>query len=140
MGEKKWCKVRRFLCTGCRKSFTRLPDFLIPYKHYVVREIEQFIRNMENGFSFNQTETGAEESTLRRWQKEFQGKMQVWAGKLESLAYTYFDKGAHLLSIPLKPLLRLEQAVARLPELPSRWTLFVQALHWLSPSHPLCVH
>lgn len=140
LGEKKWCKVRRFLCTGCKKSFTRLPDFLIPFKHYAVREIEQFLRSLAKGFSFNQTQAGAEESTLRRWHKEFQGKIQAWAGRLESLAYTYFGKCDHLLDIPLQPLPRLEQAVARLPELPSRWTLFVQALQWLNPSHPLCLH
>jgi hypothetical protein len=106
----------------------------------VGREIEQFLRSLTKGLSFNHTETGAEESTLRRWHREFQGKMQVWTGKLESLAYTYLGKRVHLLDIPLQPLPRLEQALARLPGLPSRWPLLVQALHWLSPSHPLCIH
>jgi transposase len=139
LGEKKWCKVRRFLCTGCKKTFTRLPDFLIPFKHYVVREIEHFLRSLVKGPSFNQAETGAEESTLRRWQREFHGKMQSWAGELESKAQEYFKKQIHLLDIPSHPLLRLEQAVDHFPELPSRWRMLVKALHWLNRSHPLCI-
>jgi len=41
---------------------------------------------MANGDSVTHTQTGAEESTLRRWAKEFKDKMQSWAGELESKA------------------------------------------------------
>lgn len=139
MGEKKWCRVRRFRCTSCNKTFSRLPDFLLPYKHYVAREIEQVLQTFSGIKPSAQLSTGAEESTLRRWRKEFLHKMQHWAGSLEAKAQEWFQRGHSLLTVPSQPMRRLELAVSLLPKLPPRWPLFIQAIYWLQPSHPLCV-
>lgn len=139
MGEKKWCRVRRFRCTCCLKTFSQLPDFLIPYKHYVTREIENVLRALEGAEPCALMSSGAEESTLRRWRKEFHYKMQHWAGILEAKAQEWFQQCQNLMDIYVQPLQRLKQAVSLLPELPPRWPLLIQAIHWLSPSHPLCL-
>jgi hypothetical protein len=34
--------VWRFRCADCGKTFTRLPPFLLPFKHYVVKNIVDF--------------------------------------------------------------------------------------------------
>lgn len=139
MGEKKWCRVRRFRCPHCRKTFTRLPHFLIPFKHYMAREIEHVLRSILEGCPLTLVSSGAEESTLRRWQKEFKRKLQSWAGSLESKASGLFGEYPDLLSIPFHPLKRLEQALSRLPALPPAWPVLVKALHLINPSYPLCI-
>jgi len=77
-------RVWRFRCTACGKTFTRLPSFLLPFKHYVVKEIEGVMRHLCDGGKLSQAPSAAEESTLRRWWKEYSVKMQEWAGLLES--------------------------------------------------------
>lgn len=139
MGEKKWCRIRRFRCTCCRKTFSQLPDFLLPYKHYVTREIEQVLRAFDGMVPRMLMSSGAEESTLRRWRKEFHYKMQHWAGNLEAKAQEWFQRCQSLLDISVQPMQRLKQAVSLLPELPPRWPLLAQAIYWLSLSHPLCL-
>lgn len=59
------------LCTnkGCRKTHVIIPDFLNPYKRYVGAEIEECIIAQEA--TDNTVTTGAEESTIRRWRKQF---------------------------------------------------------------------
>jgi hypothetical protein len=121
------------------KTFTRLPDFLIPFKHYVAREIDHFLRSLSKGYSFTQMQTGAEDSTLRRWQKEFREKMQSWAGRLESNAKELFDKQTHLFDISSNPYQRLEQALDLLPRFPLRWSVLIKVIQILNLSHPLCI-
>ena len=139
MGEKKWCRVRRFSCMCCHKTFSRLPNFLLPYKHYVTQEIEQALLAPEGVASCALISSSAEESTLRRWRKEYHYKMQHWAGILEAKAQEWFQQYQSLLDLSVQPLQRLRQARSLLPELPHRWPLLTQAIHWLSPSHPLCL-
>ena len=77
----------RFRCADCGKTFTRLPPFLFPFKHYMVKEIEGVMRHLCDGGQLSQAPSAAEESTLRRWWKEYRAKMQEWAGLLESRTY-----------------------------------------------------
>ena len=34
-----YCALIRFICPGCKKTFTYYPDFAIPYKHYTRQSI-----------------------------------------------------------------------------------------------------
>jgi hypothetical protein len=58
---------------------------MLPRKHYAAGEIEQVLQEQEDP-SGPLTECGAEESTIRRWKREFPWKLSVLAASLEALA------------------------------------------------------
>ena len=128
----------RFRCPQCEKTFTRLPDFLLPFKHYIASEIEGALRYLYEGGKLARAPLGVDESTLRRWRNEFSCKMQEWAGLLESKAYELLNRAPGLLRYS-HPLKRLEETLSQLPALPSWWTVMTKALWWLKTSHPLCL-
>jgi len=105
----------------------------------VVREIEGVLRHWCDGGKLSQAPSAAEESTLRRWQKEYGSKLQEWAGLLESRVYKLFRRAPSIIKLSAHPLKRLEKALSRLPPLPSRWAALVKTLYWLLTSHPLCL-
>jgi hypothetical protein len=85
----------------------------------------------------SESPSAADESTLRRWRKEFSRKMLEWAGLLEAKAFKLFNKTPSFIKISSHPLKRLEKALSQLPALPSRWAVMVKTLWWLNPSYPL---
>jgi Domain of unknown function (DUF6431) len=129
--------VCRFRCPECEKTFTLLPDFLVPFKHYVVEEIEGVLRHLYDGGKITEAPSAAEESTLRLWWNEYSHKMQEWAGLLESEGFKLFNRASGLITPSMHALNRLEAALSRLPSLPSRWTVMVKTLWWLKSSYPL---
>ncbi|MDP2729353.1 MAG: DUF6431 domain-containing protein [Dehalococcoidales bacterium] len=137
--EEKWVNVWRFRCAACSKTFTRLPSFLLPYKHYVAPEIEGSLRHLYGGGMLSESPSGAEESTLWRWRKEYSHKMQEWAGLLESKVFKVFNRAPSFVKLLSHPLRRLEKALSWLPALPSQWVVMVKTLYWLLRSHPLCL-
>jgi hypothetical protein len=70
-GADRWVCVWRFRCADRGKTFTRLPPFLLPFKRYVVKEIEGVMRHLCDGGQLSQAPSAAEESTLHRWWKEY---------------------------------------------------------------------
>ena len=129
----------RFRCADCGKTFTRLPPFLFPFKHYVVKEIEGVMRHLCDGGQLSQAPSAAEESTLRRWWKEYRAKMQEWAGLLESRTYEPSCQAPSIIKLSIHPLKRLETTLSRLLPLPPHWAVMVKVLYWLNISHPLCL-
>jgi hypothetical protein len=79
----------------------------------------------------------AEESTLRRWRKEFGYQMQQWAGALESKVFALSGRVPRILEVFTHPFKRLEKVLSQLPPLPSQWTILIKTLWWLQPSYPL---
>ena len=136
---KRWVYVWRFKCVACGKTFTRLPSFLLPYKHYVVGEIEGVLWHWCDGSKLSQAPSAAEESTLWRWRKEYSHKMPGWAGLLEAKVFKLFNRAPSFIKLLSHPLKRLEKALSDLPALPSHWAVLVKTLYWLLPSHPLCL-
>jgi hypothetical protein len=136
---KKWFQVDRFLCTACGKTFTLLPDFLLPFKHYTAAEIEGVLRHLLGGGIFSEAPSFCEESTLRRWRREFSGKLQQWAGSLESKLLQLYHQVSDYLRLLSNPLERLQMVLLQLPPLPTWWTALVKSLWWLNPTHPLCL-
>lgn len=136
---KGWCRVQRFRCDECGKTFTRLPALLLPFKHYLAPEIEGVLRHVFGGGKLSEAPSGADESTLRRWVKEFSGKIPQWAGLVESMVFRLSRGPPGLVGLASCPLERLEKALSRLPALPSQWPVMVKALYWLKTAHPLCL-
>jgi transposase-like protein len=135
-GIKQWFQAQRFRCPRCEKTFTRLPDWLLPFKQYVAQEIEGVLRHLFNGGRLIESPCGADESTLRRWWKEYRHKLLQWAGLLEAWIIQLFRQSLSSINCS-DPLKRLEEALSQLAVLPSEWTVMVKTLWWLSTSHPL---
>jgi hypothetical protein len=131
--------VWRFRCVDCGKTFTRLPSFLFPFKHYVVKEIEGVMRHLCDGGQLSQAPSAAEESTLHRWWKEYSAKMREWAGLLESRIYEPYCNHPSIINLSIHPLKRLEAILSRLQPLPPRWPVMIKILYWLNISHSLCL-
>ena len=103
---KVWYLVRRLRCPVCKKTHTLLLDNMLPHKHYAAPEIEQVLQNQEDSTS-PPHECGAEESTLRRWRREFP---QI----LTNLTYCLLKLANVSLSLlsETKPLQRLYNTIA----------------------------
>ena len=64
-------KLRRFLlrrmrCKECNKLHTELPNIIQPYKHYESYVIQCILDESEEA-----SKCAADDSTIRRWKKEF---------------------------------------------------------------------
>ena len=136
---KKWCCVWRFICKECRKTFTRLPPFLLPGKQYTAKEIEGVMRHLSGGGTLSTAPSAAEESTLRRWWKEYSGRMQEWASELESDLRTLDKPAPNIIRLSSDPLTRLERTLSYFPALSSQWAVLVRTLYWIFKFHPLCL-
>lgn len=102
-------------------------------------EIEGVLNHWYGGGKLSQAPSAAEESTLWRWRKEYDTKLQEWAGLLESGVYELFRRSPSFIKLSVHPLKRLEKALSWLPSLPCRWAVLVKTLYWLLLSHPLCL-
>ncbi len=100
-------------------------------------EIEAVLHHVFDGGKLSESPSGADESTLRRWLKEFSRKMPEWAGSVEARAFELYNRALSFIHLPSHPLRRLERILSELPALPSRWTVMVKTLWWLKTSHPL---
>jgi transposase-like protein len=136
-GIEQICQVQRFLCNNCKKTFTLLPHFLLPFKHYVVSEIEQVLCHVLGGGKISEAPSGASESTLSRWCKEFGEKMVGWAGILEAKFIRLGKPIPSIIQCLSHPFKRLEADLSLLPALPGQWTVITKVLWWLKNSHPL---
>jgi len=105
----------------------------------VAEEIEGALWHWCDGGKLAWAPSVAEESTLWRWRKEYNRRMQEWAGLLESKVFKLFNRPPSFIKLLSHPLKRLEEALSHLPALPSRWTVLVKTLYWLLISHPLCL-
>jgi len=103
---------------------------MLPRKHYAAREIEHVIGHQEAP-EIPPCDCGAEESTIRRWRREFPEKLSLLAACLESLA-NVFD--VRLIS-PLQRIYNALELLVRPPPDQSHlaWAYFV------SKFHPVCV-
>ena len=77
---------------------------MLPHKHYAAYTIEQVLQELEDPAA-PQHECTAEESTLRRWEMEFPGKLNALAASLESMANIFSTR-------LLQPLQRVYNALS----------------------------
>lgn len=112
---------------------------MLPSKHYSAPEIEGVMAAFEAGVPVNSVETGAEESTLRRWKRQFRTVIPVLCSKLEALAQEFFEKETSLISLPASPLGRLKIALGLLEYPHPVWSVLGRAFFRAMLSHPLCL-
>jgi transposase-like protein len=136
-GIKQICQVQRFLCTECNITFTLLPPFLLSFKHYVASEIERTLFHCCDGGKVSESPSGASESSIWRWRKEFGEQMVGWAGILEAKLIRLGKFEAGIMQCLSHPLNRLEKVLSFFPALPGRWTIITKTLWWLKNTHPL---
>jgi len=111
---------------------------MLPHKHYSGPEIEKVLSAFEEGATVNSVETGAEESTLRRWKRQFSSVIPVLSVQLEALAYKFFLKETSLSALPDRPLWRLKRALGLVEEIYPGWTILGRSF-FRSLAHPLCL-
>ena len=88
------------------------------------------------GGTYDQSPSLAEVSTIKRWWKEFSHILLQWAALLEALIYTFSQQVTNLIN-QFDLLKRLEEALAKLPALPTRWPVMVKTFWWLRTAYPL---
>lgn len=139
-GEQCWYWVRRGICRSksCGKNFTVLLGCMLPNKHYAAQEIEESIAVMESGAAVDTIPCGAEESTLRRWRREYGAAIPKLTGKLEALARCLLQKTLPLTTDAARPLNRLRAALTLLELIPSNWTVLGRAFFHIRV-HPVCI-
>jgi erythromycin esterase-like protein len=111
---------------------------MLPFKHYSGPEIEEVLFAFEEGATVNSVATGAEESTLQRWKKQFHSLIPILSEQLEALASKFFLKETSLSRIPDRPLRRLKRALGLVEEPDLDWTLLGRSFVW-AQAHPLCI-
>lgn len=65
-GSCSWIKVQRFQCHSCDNTYRKLPETLLPYKHYEAKIILGFISGELTSFEFDYEDYPCE-STIRYW-------------------------------------------------------------------------
>jgi hypothetical protein len=86
------------ICTNpdCKKTHVIIPDFLCPYKRYVSSEIEVAVAAQNSKEAVNPN-TAAEESTIRRWRKQFAMRFKERLNVLERTLLKEYTQMVSLL-------------------------------------------
>jgi len=69
-----------------------MPDFVCPYKHYSVFDIELALIDMEAGIRPDDVDCSADASTIRRWHTSFKSKAQRLMAGFQAILATHFDR------------------------------------------------
>ena len=107
-------RIRRLVCTSCRRIHSELPDIIQPFKHYAAKVIQ-------NALDENTDMCPAEDSTIRRWISEFKAALKDIDGSLISLWMREHQKAWQLVRR-----VSLLEKIKR--EHPENWYAFVSRL------------
>ena len=124
--------VKRFRCCVCRKTFTVLKRFMLPFKHHAASEIEGALSGEKS------CETHADERTIGRWTKEFGAILPLLSALVENIAEALFGSKSSLLAAPDSPLKRLRRATALLKKLLPGESALALAM-FIKSRHRLCL-
>lgn len=69
-GSSRTLRIRRLLCKSCGKLHAELPDIIQPFKHYASEVIQQALDG-------DPQKCPAENSTIRRWIREFTDSLEA---------------------------------------------------------------
>ena len=93
--------MQRLRCYVCGQTRTLLRLNMLPHKHYAAAEIEQVLQGQKNP-AVGPHECGAEESTIRRWRREFPERLSALAA---SASATPISRSLSATDTPIWPFL-----------------------------------
>jgi hypothetical protein len=83
-------EIKRWKCKVCGQTMSVLPDFLLSFRHYVLRVIQGVLEaRFERQLSWAELKAECSEngvpapSTIRRWCKSFGGEASRWLGVVQ---------------------------------------------------------
>ena len=93
IGEISRLLLRRFLCERCKKLHTEIPDIIQPYKHYDSEAIQCVLDDSEESST-----CVADNSTMRRWKKNFEEAEADINQRITSVSVQELDAKAPLIA------------------------------------------
>jgi hypothetical protein len=82
--------IRRWLCKGCGRTMSVLPDFLLSFRHYAVRVVEGVLEDHDEGkLSWSKVKERNSPvglpalRTMQRWCRAFGGEASRWLGAVQ---------------------------------------------------------
>jgi hypothetical protein len=118
--QRAWIWVRRGICRPCRKTFTILPDGLLPYGHYSLRCRQQACERIGAGDSAEQAVPDCQDlfrspdpSTVRRW--AHRRWHSVWCWVQAVVPVLHFLRTPTILAWDLSALCRILPLEAKSP-------------------------
>ena len=102
-------------CANCNTYPSLIPDFIMPYKHYMGEIIEAVIEGLEgNGIDFSSCP--ADNTTVQRWVNQFKERGEQAAGWLLSILFNMYGGLVSILEQQNKgQLKRLASLVQQIP-------------------------
>lgn len=83
--------VKRWLCKICHHTLSILPNFLFPYRHYLVRVIQPVVvAAYECGENWEQVSQSCAQQgtpelrTMQRWCKAYAGRAPTWLSEVQT--------------------------------------------------------
>jgi len=83
-------EIKRWLCKVCGRTMAVLPDFLLSFRHYVVRVVEGVLEDrLENKLSWAKVKAKNSPAnfpalrTMQRWCKAYGGEAARWLGAVQ---------------------------------------------------------
>jgi hypothetical protein len=104
-------------CEACKIYPSLIPDFIMPYKHYEAAVIEAAISKVEEEGGLRLNESPADDSTIRRWVKEFKERGALAAGRLLSILYAVYER--HISALEIQNLSLMKQLARLMREMPA---------------------
>lgn len=108
-GTKQFIQIERLKCNHCERLHNALPDFLVPYKHYVAQIISGVLDEVISADDLD-TEDYPCEQTMKRWHRWFNGNQNNIEGNIRSIGYRLLGLGEDLLSARLSLLTHLRKS------------------------------
>ena len=129
--EKLWIVRVRCANKVCGITHALIPDFLIPFKKYVACEVEDAVSEQLKRHRIANFNTEADESTIRRWWRQYKERTAKVANELESLLMKEYAKMVSLLKADVVGVKRLKILIERFPQILNT-CVFGAANQWMN--------
>lgn len=94
---RKFVIIERLKCKPCDRLHTALPDFLVPYKHYIAEVISGVLDKVVTSEDLDGEDSPCER-TMRRWILWFRKNQARIEGYMKSLGYRLLELSEDFLS------------------------------------------
>lgn len=103
----------------CKKTHVILPDFIAPYRHYVMIVISEAIEEITDELILTELVSGPQDiCTIQRWRKRFASYYKEAAGYLNSMALQMTGKMPTIIGkVTSSPWQQLKAALLNLPSI-----------------------